>query len=180
VRKTPRFAEKGEPGETRTLRLELKLIADVGLVGLPNAGKSSLLAALSNAQPKIASYPFTTLTPNLGVLPMADDRVVIADIPGLIEGASENRGLGHDFLNRERTEVALYTFDITTTMLKLTVHNGTFFDESSPEYDKALWKNPFHPCGETNRSPFRPREKTFFHIFLSEHAAPWSKPKAFS
>ena len=97
----PLTAEKGEPGEEFTLRLELKLIADVGLVGMPNAGKSSILAASTRAKPKIANYPFTTLFPNLGVVELnLDTTMVLADIPGLIEGASEGVGLGHDFASR--------------------------------------------------------------------------------
>ena len=109
----PRTAEKGEPYEEKRLRLELKLIADIGLIGVPNAGKSTLLTALTNAKPKIAPYPFTTLEPNLGVAEIdVDTNVVMADIPGLIEGASHGAGLGHDFLRHvQRTRVLIHLLD---------------------------------------------------------------------
>src|SRR5690349_14728265 len=122
ARRAPSFAEQGEYGEEHWLRLEVKLLADAALVGFPNAGKSTLIAAVSAAKPKIADYPFTTLEPNLGVVRFRDHEYVLADIPGLIEGAAEGRGLGHEFLRHvERARVLVLLLDLAPV------------DERSPE-----------------------------------------------
>ena len=139
VRQAPRLAEKGLAGEEGVVALQLKLLADVGLVGLPNAGKSSLLSRLTRAQPKIAGYPFTTLEPVLGTLEAADRQLVIADIPGLIEGASEGAGLGHDFLAHvERTRLLVHVLDLAPLDGSDPVENHAVIERELAEHDPRL------------------------------------------
>lgn len=115
IKQAPKWSKKGLPGESVDLSLELKMIANVGLIGLPNAGKSTLLSVISNARPKIANYPFTTLEPNLGVIKGIDKNIIVADIPGLIEGASTGKGLGDKFLKHiERTTILVHVIDINS------------------------------------------------------------------
>lgn len=135
--RTPRYATKGKSGEERWLRIELKLLADVGLVGLPNAGKSTLLSKLSAANPKIAGYPFTTLEPQLGVLHFPyRDSCIVADIPGLVEGASEGVGLGHKFLRHiERTQILLHVLD---TSAENTIPDFKILNRELLKYKKEL------------------------------------------
>lgn len=143
-RRAPRFSEKGEMGETQRIKLELRLIADIGLVGLPNAGKSSLLAALSNATPKIADYPFTTLSPNLGVMMTDSERVVLADIPGLIEGASDDKGLGLQFLRHiERTRLLIHVVDVTGGNVDKMLADFNIVRNEMAAYDERLSERPY-------------------------------------
>src|SRR5215213_4078004 len=139
VRQAPRLAERGLEGEEGLVELHLKLLADVGLVGLPNAGKSSLIARLTRAQPKIAGYPFTTLEPNLGTLEAADRQLVIADIPGLIEGASGGAGLGHDFLAHvERTRLLVHVLDLAPLDGSDPVENHAVIERELAQHDPRL------------------------------------------
>ncbi len=144
VRQAPRFAQPGEPGEEKTLVLELKLLADVGLIGLPNAGKSTLISAVSSAKPKIAEYPFTTLAPVLGVVRYAEFKsFVIADIPGLIEGAHKGTGLGFQFLRHvERTSILLHLIDISEMAEDDPVDNLEKINRELELYSPVLVEKP--------------------------------------
>jgi GTPase len=143
TRQTPRIAERGLPGEEGRVELHLKLLADVGLVGLPNAGKSSLLARLTRAHPKVAAYPFTTLEPALGTLEGEDRQLVIADIPGLIEGAHEGAGLGHDFLAHvERTRLLVHVLDLAPLDGSDPVDNHGVIEHELAEHDARLAELP--------------------------------------
>jgi GTP-binding protein len=139
TRQAPRFAERGLPGEEATLELTLKLLADIGLVGLPNAGKSSLLARMTRAAPKIANYPFTTLEPVLGTLELGERQLIMADIPGLIEGASDGAGLGHDFLAHvERTRVLVHVLDLAPLDGSDPAENHTTVERELERHDPRL------------------------------------------
>ena len=169
TRQAPRLAEKGLPGEEGWIDLRLKLLADVGLVGLPNAGKSSLLARMTRAAPKVAAYPFTTLEPVLGTLEGADRQLVIADIPGLIEGASEGAGLGHDFLAHvERTHLLVHVLDLAPVDGSDPVANHATIEAELRAHDRrladlprvlALSKADLVPAEDAERAARRWRER---------------------
>jgi GTPase len=144
TRRAPRYHYTGRPGEEKELQLELKLIADVGLIGFPNAGKSTLISVISAAKPKIADYPFTTLEPNLGVVDMGDFRTfVVADIPGLIEGASSGAGLGHQFLRHvERTKLILHLVDVSSLEGRDPVSDYEIINGELANYDEDLASRP--------------------------------------
>lgn len=142
--KAPRVSEKGEPGQERWINLELKLLADVGLVGFPNAGKSTLISRISAAKPKIADYPFTTIVPNLGVVRMDDgNSFVVADIPGLIEGAHEGAGLGHEFLRHiERTRIIIHVVDMAGSEGRDPIEDFKTINKELVSYNEILAKRP--------------------------------------
>jgi len=145
TRQTPDFATPGKPGESKDLRLSLKLLADVGLLGLPNAGKSTLLSRISAAKPRVAAYPFTTLVPNLGVVEIDERRFVVADIPGLVEGASRGIGLGDQFLRHiERTRVLVHLIDVGSALLEGTdpMHHYETIRSELREYQSSLLERP--------------------------------------
>jgi GTP-binding protein len=157
VNRSPRQFTRGEPGESRRLALELRVLADVGLLGLPNAGKSSLIRAVSSARPKVADYPFTTLNPSLGVVRVGHASFVVADIPGLIEGASEGAGLGHQFLRHlARTRLLLHLVDL---MEPDAVQAVRTIAAELKKHDEALYRKPrwliFNKIDAVNDAPAR-------------------------
>ncbi len=176
---TPREFDPGDPGEERWIKLELKLLADVGLVGLPNAGKSTLLAAISNAQPKIASYPFTTLRPVLGVVEWERHQsFVVADIPGLIEGAHQGAGLGDQFLKHvERTRVLLHLVDLSDT-LSAPAERVRVVENELSCYGAGLSEKPVVLVGTKADIPFEPEQEAPLRAYASEHGWPYRRISA--
>lgn len=164
VNRAPREFTRGEPGESRKLKLELKVLADVGLLGMPNAGKSTLIRAISAARPKVADYPFTTLHPNLGVVPVEGHRsFVVADIPGLIEGASEGAGLGHQFLRHlQRTRLLLHVVDLVGVGDAADpVHDVRAIASELKKYDASLYRKPrWLVLNKIDMLPEETRERT--------------------
>jgi GTP-binding protein len=157
INRAPRQFTRGEPGESRRLTLELRVLADVGLLGMPNAGKSSLIRAVSSARPKVADYPFTTLNPSLGVVRVGESSFVVADIPGLIEGASEGAGLGHQFLRHlARTRLLLQLIDLAD---EAPVNAARTIAGELKKYDETLFRKPrwliFNKIDAMNDAPAR-------------------------
>jgi GTP-binding protein len=168
-RQAPDFAQPGEPGQTRKIRLELKLLADVALVGFPNAGKSSLISRLSSARPKIANYPFTTLVPNLGVVRGKKLDFVVADIPGLIEGASEGKGLGIRFLKHvERCRVVLYILDLGQDEKLSLVDEYKVLRNELKKFSQEILEKPYIVCVNKSDIFGGNQQKDILDLALSE------------
>ncbi len=167
VRQAPNFAKNGQPGEEREVILELKLLADAGLVGFPNVGKSTLLSVTTKAQPKIANYHFTTLEPNLGVVDLGDHRsFVMADIPGIIEGASEGVGLGHEFLRHiERTRLLIHVVDVSGIEGRDPIEDFDIINSELSAYDMALEERP--QIVAANKTDII-QDETAYKAFLAE------------
>ena len=143
VRQVPNFAQKGAPAERKRIRMELKLLADIGLIGLPNAGKSTLISRISAAKPKIADYPFTTIVPNLGVVHFRNETFVVADMPGLIEGAASGVGLGHQFLKHvERCQVLVHVVDVAPVDQSDPFANYELIESELKDYSTEIWERP--------------------------------------
>lgn len=177
VNRAPRQFTRGEPGEERTLHLELKVLADVGLLGMPNAGKSTFIRAVSAAKPKVADYPFTTLHPNLGVVRSGQDKsFIIADIPGLIEGAAEGAGLGHQFLRHlQRTRLLLHLVDVSPNWEGADpVKDARAIVEELRKYDESLYNKPrWLVLNKLDLIPVEDREKVVQDFI---HAYGWRGP----
>ena len=170
--RAPRTFEEGTPGEELHLDLELKLLADVGLVGFPNAGKSTLISTLSAARPEIADYPFTTLQPHLGVVPMGDyDSFVMADIPGLIEGAHKGKGLGHQFLKHiQRTRFLLYLIDVSDWTTDDPVNTLRVLQEELSAFDRTLGQRAFAVVGtKIDAQGYGQRRREIEHYCRDRH-----------
>ena len=170
TRQIPRFAKPGQEGEEFDIRLELKLIADVGLLGFPNVGKSTFLSRVSKARPKIANYHFTTLTPNLGVVEMFEDKsFVLADIPGIIEGASEGVGLGHAFLRHvERCRLLLHVVDLSGSEGRDPIADFETINEELVKYSQVLSTRPQIVVGNKSDSVFDEEKATEFEAYIAE------------
>lgn len=171
VRQTPRFAEKGTSGEEKLIKLELKLLADVGLIGFPNAGKSTLLSVISSARPKIADYPFTTLVPNLGVVKFGEFKsFVVADIPGLIEGAHRGEGLGHSFLKHiERTRLLIHLIDLSYLGYKRPLKGFNIINNELRLFNEELSLKPqIIVIGKMDLPDVRKKSSRYEKIFLKK------------